>query len=185
MIHLEPRKHDPFVSSTDARVSAEDFIETTFELPLDPKGRLSKFRHGQSVGMIVPIYNDIEIDEFLMPTNITNPFTAIQKQKVYEAMRIPILSDTLKFSNMVCMGRVVDFRHRSDAQKEAIRVDYNQVMPTQRLSGYKGQITGLKTALMATYDHQYGWQRELVKSRMDSMVADKRVDSTLAQSLVS
>lgn len=76
-IHLEPRKHDPFLPSSETAVDVEDFVESTFEIEIRYNERLSKFsdRIYDTVATVIPVYNDIETEALLMPEDSVNPFS--------------------------------------------------------------------------------------------------------------
>lgn len=61
-IRLTPIKDNPFLSTEQSRISLTDFTQKTFDIYLDVNANTSRFTWGQTVGMVAPMYNDIEIE---------------------------------------------------------------------------------------------------------------------------
>lgn len=63
-------------------------------------------------------------------------------------MNISVIDKTLKFVDMVWMGRIKEIKNRGEGPKEHLRVEFNQVMPLKNsLPAYNGTVKDLKTAI--------------------------------------
>jgi len=73
-------------------------------------------------------------------------------------MGISVIEKDLKFVDIVWMGRITGIHDRGSSSKEALTVNFNQIMPLRKkLPEYNGSVTNLKTAIQYAYDVHFGW----------------------------